>query len=208
LFLHGVGVSRFYFLPPPPPGSVVVLGANAPAGYSLRLSSPPNQRSNPKAVSHPIYFSKISYMSPTLVKEKRQRLKEKISRIKNKKQLSPEEIAELLEDILEYSDTVEESIEKDNLKPISYTLERHDEKIKEVETSLRDLIDIVRTEIHSEIISLRKEMDARFEALQREMDARFEAIEKRISFLQWVIVFLVGIPSWGMILLNLAHFFK
>ena len=157
-------------------------------------------------------------MSPTLVKEKRQRLKEKISRIKNKKQLSPEEIAELLEDILEYSDTVEESIEKDNLKPISYTLERHDEKIKEVETSLRDLIDIVRTEIHAElqamnerINSLQREMNARFEAVDKRfeaMDKRFESIEKRISFLQWVIVFLVGIPSWGMILLNLAHFFK
>jgi len=137
-------------------------------------------------------------MSPTLVKEKRQRLKEKIKKLKQKvKDPTIEELTELFEDLLEYTDSQEEAIHKDHLSPISYTLERHDEKIKEVEVSLRDLIDIVRTEIHSEIVSLRKEMDA-----------RFEAIEKRISFLQWVIVFLVGIPSWGMILLNIARLIK
>ena len=168
-------------------------------------------------------FFKILPMKSAIIETAKEELAEAL------KSNNPEKAKRAIELLEEAFEKRIKELESEKLTPFSFKidkhhneLEKHDEKIKEVETSLRDLIDIVRTELRTELGSIRREMNARFEAvdkrfeamdkrfeaLREEMNARFEAVEKRISFLQWVIVFLVGIPSWGMILLNLAHFFK
>lgn len=137
-------------------------------------------------------------------------------------EVAKEEIAEALktgnpEKAKRAFELLEEAIEKrlkeielERLKPVESKVEKQQEKIAEVEVSLRDLIEITRNELrmgfeamNARFEALQREMDKRFEALQREMDARFEAVEKRISFLQWIVILLIGIPSWGMIFIKL-----
>ncbi len=118
-------------------------------------------------------------MSPALVKQKRERIKEKLKRLKQKAKSSPEieELLDLFEDIIEYDDARDETLQISHIKPITERLNRQEEKTKEIEISLRQLIEMVKEEMHMGF----EAMNARLEALQREMDKRFEAMDKRFE---------------------------
>ena len=77
---------------------------------------------------------------------------------------------------------------------------------------LEEELKALRIEINIRFDSLIREMNARFEALKQESDAkfeainaRFEALDKRLSFLQWLIVFGFTFIS---VVITLLNFFK
>lgn len=105
-----------------------------------------------------------------------------------------ESVAQLEKKIIEAREKKDISLLADSLVDLfSIVLELKEERVGHREFELtRELIE-----------ARHREAMAAIEAVRDTILAKVDSVEKRISFLQWLIALILGIPIWALLLINL-----